>query len=75
MAKTDQGNSEKNLISRRTLLRNSLLTGLSVATGFYLTKPSNFPVTIRPDLKNGDINNLAKSGKIREKTYIDNFDC
>ena len=33
MAKSNPGNTEKNLISRRTLLNNSLLTGLSLATG------------------------------------------
>jgi hypothetical protein len=75
MTKTDSGNSEKTLISRRTLLSNSLLTGLSIAAGFYLTNPSNFPA-IRSDLKNGGNSDLANSGKkSKEKTYIDNFDC
>jgi hypothetical protein len=78
MAKTNPGNTEKNLISRRTLLSNSLLTGLSVATGFYLTNPSNFTYTKAngSGLKNGSNNYLTKSGKKSEEdTYIDNFDC
>ena len=76
MAKTDQGNTEKNLISRRELLSNSLLTGLSFAAGVYLTGSSKIPhtKTKRPDFKNGD-DSLEKSGKISEETYIDNFDC
>jgi hypothetical protein len=74
MTRTDSGNSEKNLISRRTLLSNGLLTGLSIATGFYLTNPSNFPFTKanRSGFIAGHNNHLEKS---EEYTYIDNFDC
>ncbi len=78
MSKTGQGNTEKNLISRRTLLNNGLLTGISVAAGFYLTNPSGFSITKEKgsNAKNGDNNHSAKSGKISKKdTYIDNFDC
>ena len=65
MAKTNPGNSEKNLISRRTLLNNSLLTGLSLATGYYLMDPTNIPLTKAKGLniKKGSNNNVAKSGK------------
>jgi hypothetical protein len=78
MAKTDKGNTEKNLISRRELLNNGLLTGISVAAGFYLSNPSGFSLTKEKgsDLKNGGNNNLSKPGKKSNKdTYIDNFDC
>jgi hypothetical protein len=77
MAKTESGNSEKNLISRRTLLSNSLLTGLSIASGFYLTNPSVFPFSTKISGSRNSLNNhLEKSEtKLKEKTYIDNFDC
>lgn len=78
MAKSNPGNTEKNLISRRTLLNNSLLTGLSLATGLYLKDSSSIPQTKTKgsDFKNGRNNYLAKSGKKpQEDTYIDNFDC
>lgn len=78
MAKTERGKTEKNLISRRTLLSNSLLTGLSIATGFYLTDPTknSYTNTNGPDFKNGSNNYSAKSGKkSQEDTYLDNFDC
>ncbi len=75
MAKTEPDNTDKNLISRRALLNNSLLAGLSIATGFHLTELSKIPKTNLSDVKNGP-NNLAKSGrKAKEDTYIDNFDC
>ena len=65
---------EKNLITRRTLLNNGILTGLSLAAGLYLTNPSNIPFTMslkkegKSDLKNSD-------DKSKKDTYIDNFDC
>jgi hypothetical protein len=78
MANTEQENTEKNLISRRTLLNNGLLTGITVAAGFYLKNPSGFSLSKEKgsDAKNGANNNLAQSGKKSYKdTYIDNFDC
>jgi hypothetical protein len=74
MAKTERVNSEKNLISRRTLLSNSLATGVSIAAGFYLMNPAKFPF-IKANgsgFKDGHNNNVKKS---KEKTYLDNFDC
>lgn len=74
MANTDSSSNEKNLITRRTLLNNGILTGLSLAAGFYLTNASNIPVTMslkkesKGDLKNSD-------DKSKKDTYIDNFDC
>jgi len=78
MAKTNLGNTETNLISRRKLLNNGLLTGLSFATGFYLTNSSDILHTKvnESDFKNGQNNNSGKSGKkLQKDTYIDNFDC
>jgi len=74
MVKPNPDNPEKNLISRRTLLSNSLATGLSMAVGYYLTNPAKLPFTKanRSGFKDGLNNQLEKS---KEKTYIDNFDC
>jgi hypothetical protein len=78
MANTEKGNTEKNLISRRTLLNNGLLTGITVAAGFYLKNPSGFSLTKEKvsEAKNDADNHSVKSAKKSQKdTYIDNFDC
>ncbi len=74
MAKTNRGDTDKNLISRRTLLTNSLATGLSIAAGFYLINPAKLPFTKAngSGLYDGHNNDMKK---LKEKTYIDNFDC
>ena len=69
---------EKNLISRRTLLNNSLLTGLSIVTGLYVTKPQNIlhAKAKKPDGDHRVKKDLTKSNsKTQKDTYIEYFDC
>ena len=74
MDNSNQGNTEKNLISRRTLLNNSLLSGIGLAAGIYLNNLPKIPVTA---IKNGEKNDTGKKpdDQSDKDTYIDNFDC
>ena len=78
MANIDLGNNEKNLISRRTLINNGILTGLGLAAGIYLKEPSNILRATAKKLgfkKAGQSNPGRSNRKSRKDTYIDNFDC
>ena len=78
MANNGETSDEKNLISRRTLLNNGIVTGIGLITGFSLPSSSIIPNTTdqKPGFKMGTKKDQAKSGKkSRIDTYIDNFDC
>ena len=78
IANTGETSHEKNLISRRTLLNNGIITGIGLVTGFSLPSSLIIPNTTdqKPGSKMGSKKDQAKSDKkSRIDTYIDNFDC
>lgn len=78
MANINYERSKKNLISRRALLNSSLLTGLSLATGFQLTSLLNTPEPTAGELELKDVHRsllVRHNPKSKEETYMDNFDC
>jgi hypothetical protein len=76
MSDSEASKVEANLISRRTLLKGSMLTAMGTVIGCYFSR------LYRLSPSSGEESNMQGASdaqeprrQIREETYIDNFDC